>query len=293
MKTTLGLCAVAAFGLLGYLAVSNRSTTLHLAAEIARDMNAARAKVLQTLHPQDKPIENALSGELKNIEMKMKKLEDKASSTSDEEFARSSFPGGRESAYKSLPIDVLANKVVDRIIEQYLSGILPFTLDKPDTILQPAFSSAGASSKETATNSQNTTAFTPKEVTPNIREVTSNIKDAAFNIKEVTSNIRDPVRAEKKHKVHHPVIPTPVKPRISEQSKTAASPVTSQLSAMEEEAANENAIPAHPQDMIRTEKSTSKLPDSISVTAQAAMSEDHQQETPAVPEQTTEYNETE
>lgn len=259
MKTTLGLCAVAALGLLGYLAVTNRSATLHLAAEIARDMNAARAKVLQTLHPQEKPIENALSGELKNIEKKMKKLEDKASSNSDEEFAQSSFPEGRESPYSSLPIDVLTNKVVDRIIEQYLSGILPFTLDKPDAILQSSFRPSSVPSSPIGTDSGTSIGVMGKE---------------------------------KKHKAHRPIIPIPVKPRMSEQPKSATSPTPSPSTA-EEEAANEKAVPVKSQGPAQLGKKAPKAQDSVFAPSETAYSKEGEQESPAPAEQTVDYNEPE
>lgn len=108
---------------IGYVAVTHRRESARLALEVLADMNAVKAKIKEAIKSspkKKKQIESVLSGDLKNIEKKMQKIE-KNSAEEKEEVVPVSL-GEREPAYTKPPADLLANAIVDRIIEQYLKG---------------------------------------------------------------------------------------------------------------------------------------------------------------------------
>jgi len=121
MKGTILLCAVATVCTLGYISVSHKAQAAQIASQILSDMNMIKVKVLSAVKSKEAPqIESALSGDLKNIENKMQKIQHTlAEAPGEEEKTATIQTQTRRTPVQLLP-NLLENSIMNQIIEQYL-----------------------------------------------------------------------------------------------------------------------------------------------------------------------------
>ncbi|KAI5181200.1 hypothetical protein NEOKW01_1419 [Nematocida sp. AWRm80] len=127
MKGLVTLCLIGTLLTVGYISLTHKSQTAQLAIEVLSDLKLVKKRIRDMLLSNSrntKPIEKTLSGELQNIERKMKKIETK------ELHPEESLPILNNLNAIQGPVDekranFLSNSLVDSLIETYLKGEIP------------------------------------------------------------------------------------------------------------------------------------------------------------------------
>ncbi|KAI5186533.1 hypothetical protein NEHOM01_1533 [Nematocida homosporus] len=126
MKIVLFLGSMAMLCMVGYVTFKHKGESMKLALQVLADLQAVKLKLQEAWHtPRDKPIENVLAGDLENIEKKILTME---KNREVEEHPASILDGSKASLTTKTAVNLMANRLAEDLIEQYLRGEIPESL---------------------------------------------------------------------------------------------------------------------------------------------------------------------